>query len=103
MTSSALHLKIGQWLVGGLPGISKPGIYEGGQPPGTPLPFSLHWEITRQPAIGDSLQTIRDNIESVDMKSGLTPLTLQDKYKEMALRARSPLSISPSPDPISVF
>jgi hypothetical protein len=87
---------------GGLPGISKPGICEGGQPPGTPSSLSPHWEITRRPAIGVSLQTIRDNTGSVDMKSGLALLTLRDKYRETALRERSPLSISPSPAPISV-
>ena len=57
--------------MGGQPGISKPGICAGGQPPGTPLPINLHLEITRQPAIVVSLQTIRDSIGSADMKSGL--------------------------------
>jgi hypothetical protein len=32
-------------------------------------------EITRQPAIGDSLQIIRDNIGSADMKGVLMPPT----------------------------
>ena len=88
--------------VGEQPGILRPGICAGGQPPGTPSPINLPLEITRQPAIGDSLQIIRDNTGSVDMKSGLALLTLRDKYRETALRARSPLSISPSPAPTSV-